>query len=108
VLTSTRACIRTPCGVAGNTITNPVSCGVYVAGARNLEIVENRISGQSDRHDATLPKGAIALNHAEHVSDLRDNELTGNYIGISSVGSSINMGTNRISEAAGGVRQKIR
>lgn len=94
--------------IAGNTITNPVSCGVYVAGGRNLEIVDNRISGQSDRYDATLPKGAIALNHAENVSDLRDNELTNNSIGISSVGSGIKMGNNRINAAPGGVTQKIR
>ncbi len=92
--------------VAGNVITSPVSCGIYVAGGRNLEIVENHISGQSDRFDATLPKGAIALNHVQNVTALRDNELSGNAIGISSVGSQINMGSNRIS--GGGVAQKIR
>lgn len=93
--------------IAANRITNPVSAGVYVAGARNLEIIGNRISGQSDQHDATLPKGAIALNHAENVSELRDNELADNYIGIASEGSQINKGANRIREAAGGVREKI-
>ena len=92
--------------IAGNTITNPVSCGVYVAGARNLEITGNRISGQSDRHDVTLPKGAIALNHAQNAT-VRDNELTGNYIGMSAVGGAISMGTNRITTAPGGVPQKI-
>ena len=93
--------------VANNTITNPVSCGIYVAGGRNLEITGNRISGQSDRHDATLPKGAIALNHAENVTALQDNELTGNAIGISTVGGSIKMGSNRIKAAPGGQAQKI-
>ena len=90
-----------------NTIANPVSCGIYVAVGRNLEIVGNRISGQSDRFDATLPKGAIALNHAESVLALRDNELANNYIGIASAGSHINMGANRISASAGGISQKI-
>ncbi len=94
--------------IEDNTIANPVSAGIYVASARNLQIRRNRISGQRDRNDATLPKGAIALNHAENVSALDQNELTDNYIGISSVGSSINMGTNRVSASAGGVPQKIR
>jgi hypothetical protein len=93
--------------VTSNTISNPVSCGIYVAGGRNLEITGNRISGQSDRHDVTLPKGAIALNHAENVTALQDNELTGNYIGISAVGGSIKMGANRIKAAPGGTAQKI-
>ena len=44
--------------VASNVITNAVSCGIYVAGGRNIEIIANRISGQSDRWDATLPEGA--------------------------------------------------
>jgi hypothetical protein len=93
--------------VVDNTIRNPVSCGIYVAAGRNLEITRNRISGQSDRFDGTLPKGAISLNHAESVLSLQDNELTNNYIGISSVGGQINMGTNRITVPAGGVRERI-
>jgi hypothetical protein len=92
--------------IVGNTITNPVSCGIYVAGARNLEIAGNRIAGQSDRYDVTLPKGAISLNHSENVS-LQDNELTDNYIGIASVGSQIKMGTNRINAPIGGKRTRI-
>jgi Protein of unknown function (DUF1565) len=94
--------------IADNTITNPVSCGIYVASGRNLEITGNHISGQSDRWDGTLLKGAIALNHAESVLSLRDNVLVGNYIGIASVGSQINMGTNRIEAPPGGVPTKIR
>ena len=94
--------------ITDNAITNPVSCGIYVASARNLQIVRNRISGQRDRNDATLPKGAIALNHAENVSALEGNELSDNYIGISSVGSALNKGTNRINAAAGGTSEKIR
>jgi hypothetical protein len=85
-----------------NTITNPVSCGVYVARGRNLEISGNHISGQIDRNDVTLPKGAIVLNEAENVSRLEGNELINNYIGISSVRSTMHMGVNRINAAPGG------
>lgn len=94
--------------IADNVITDPVSCGVYVAVGRGLSIVGNHISGQRDRFDGTLPKGAISLNHAESVLEMHDNELANNYIGISSVGSQINMGSNRITPAPGGVAQKIR
>jgi hypothetical protein len=93
--------------VVGNEITNPVSCGIYVAKGQNLDISGNRISGQRDRFDGTLPKGAIALNHAAKVFSLKDNELIGNYIGISSVGSELNLGANRIVAAGGGAATKI-
>jgi hypothetical protein len=94
--------------VVGNEIINPVSCGIYVAAAKNIEIAHNRISGQSDRFDGTLPKGAIALNHVESVYALHDNELTGNYIGISSVASEVKLGNNRIVPGPGGSATKIR
>jgi hypothetical protein len=94
--------------VVGNEIVNPVSCGVYVAAAKNIEIAHNRISGQSDRFDGTLPKGAIALNHVENVYAVQDNELTGNYIGISSVASEVKLGNNRIVPGPGGTSTKIR
>jgi hypothetical protein len=94
--------------ITGNTISNPVSCGIYVAVGGNLEIIANRISGQRDRFDGTLPKGAIALNHADGAVYVRDNELTGNYIAVSSVASPLNMGTNRIDVPPGGVATKIR
>src|SRR5579862_4419418 len=93
--------------IVGNTITNPYSCGIYVASAENLEITRNRISGQRDRYDATLPKGAIALNHAAKVQALEGNELTDNYIGISSAGSELKMGENHIVAAPGGVPTRI-
>ena len=93
--------------VVGNTITNPYSCGVYVASAENLEITGNRISGQRDRNDATLPKGAIALNHAGNVA-VRDNELSDNHIAISAAGSGqVRVDENHIAVPAGGVRAKI-
>jgi hypothetical protein len=94
--------------VVGNEIINPVSCGIYVAAAKNIEIAHNRISGQSDRFDGTLPKGAIALNHVENVYALHDNELTGNYIGISSAASEVTLGNNRIVPGPGGSATKIR
>jgi hypothetical protein len=93
--------------IVDNTITNPVSCGIYVALGRNLEIRGNRISGQTDRYDGTLPKGAISLNHAESVLSLEDNVLTDNYIAISSVGSKIRMGSNQITVPPGGRAELI-
>jgi hypothetical protein len=93
--------------VTGNTIANPVSCGIYVAVGRDVEITGNRIFGQRDRFDGTLPKGAIALNHAEGVVYVRDNELTGNYIGVSSVASPLNLGPNRIDVPRGSMATKI-
>lgn len=93
--------------VTGNEITNPVSCGIYVARGQNLIITGNRISGQRDRFDGTLPKGAIVLNRAAKVLSVNDNELIGNYIGIASVGGELNLGTNRIVAAPGGVATKI-
>jgi hypothetical protein len=68
-----------------------------VARGQNLDISRNRISVQTDRFDGTLPKGAIALNHAEKVVSVKDNELISNYIGISSAGSELlKIGGNRI------------
>ncbi len=93
--------------IVDNTIANPVSCGIYVAVGRNIEIRRNRISGQRDRFDGTLPKGAISLNHADSVTALEDNDLADNYIGISSVGSYVRMGTNRIAVPPGGRRDRI-
>lgn len=94
--------------VIGNVITNPVSCGIYVNTAQNLRILNNRISGQTDRYDGTLIKGAIALNHGTNVT-VENNELSNNYIAVSSIGSTgLQLGTNAISVPAGGMRTKIR
>ena len=92
--------------VVGNTIENPVSCGVYVAAARKIEISGNRISGQSDRHDVTLPKGGIALNHAEE-SVVSGNDLRNNHIGITVVAGSVRIESNTIVPQADGIRMKI-
>ena len=93
--------------IVGNTITNPVSCGIYTAGAENLQILDNRISGQSDTYDVTLPKGAIALNHSTALA-LQGNVLTNNHIGISAVGGQVKMGPNQITAGPGGISTKIR
>ncbi len=93
--------------VLDNTIANPVSCGIYVALGTNLEIRGNHISGQIDRFDGTLPKGAISLNHAESVLSLEDNVLSNNYIAISSVAGNVKMGRNQISVPPGGRRELI-
>jgi hypothetical protein len=92
--------------IKGNVITNPYSCGVYVAKGQNIEITGNRISGQRDRYDVTLPKGAIALNHADNVRAL-NNELTDNYLAISAAGTKVSAEGNRIVVPPGGVRAKI-
>ena len=93
--------------IVGNTVVNPVSCGVYVAGARNLNISRNRISGQTDRFDGTLPKAAIALNHAFNVRDVDGNELANNYVGITVVAGDVAIKNNRIDVPQGGIRTKI-
>lgn len=92
--------------IVGNTITNPYSCGVYVASAQNLEITGNRISGQRDRYDVSLPKGAIALNHAVNVR-VQDNELSDNYVAIAAAGTQVSADDNHIVVPPGGTRAKI-
>ena len=93
--------------IVGNTIVNPVSCGIYVASAKNLDISRNKISGQADRNDATLPKGAIALNHALNVRSVEGNELVNNYIGITVVAGDVAVKDNLITVGPGGLRTKI-
>jgi hypothetical protein len=92
--------------IVNNTIVNPVSCGIYVAAARNLDISRNKISGQTDRFDGTLPKAAIALNHA-FVRTVDGNELANNYTGITVVAGDVAIKENRISVPPGGIRTKI-
>jgi Right handed beta helix region len=94
--------------IVGNTITNPYSCGVYVASAQNLEVTGNRISGQRDRYDVTLPKGAIALAGATNVR-VQGNELSDNYVGIAAVAGTtpVSVDENQIVVPPGGVRARI-
>jgi Right handed beta helix region len=92
--------------VVGNTIEDPVSCGVYVVVAHNLEISGNRISGQRDPHDVTLPKGGIVMNHADE-SVVSGNDLRNNHIGIAAVAGSVRIENNTIVPPADGIRMKI-
>ncbi len=94
--------------ITDNTIQDAVSCGIYINTAGPLRITGNKISGQTDRYDGTLLKGAIALNHGMGVV-LQDNELSNNYIAISSIYTTgLQMGSNNISVPPGGMRTKIR
>jgi hypothetical protein len=92
--------------ITDNTIVNPVSCGVYVASGNSIQISGNFISGQIDSNDVTLPKGAIALNHAEDAL-VSGNDLRDNYIGISVAFGSVMLGANMIAPRPGGIRTKI-
>jgi len=62
--------------------------------------------GQTDRFDGTLPKAAIALNHA-FVRTVDGNELANNYTGITVVAGDVAIKENRISVPPGGIRTKI-
>jgi hypothetical protein len=93
--------------IVDNTITNPYSCGIYSAAAQTIEIVGNRISGQRDSYDDTLPKGAIVVNRTAKVRALKDNELTDNRIAISVVGPPIDIDQNKITVPPGGLRARL-
>jgi hypothetical protein len=67
--------------VEDNIVTDPRSAGLYVADANRIYARRNRISGQADTNDASLPKGAIAVNGALYAEVLH-NDLEGNYVGI--------------------------
>jgi hypothetical protein len=66
-----------------NVITRPKSCGIYVASANRVWIVGNKISGQSDPQNQTLPKGAIVLSYS------LDGTVTGNNIFSSHIGMTL-------------------
>lgn len=84
--------------IVGNSITNPESCGIYSAGATNLDINSNTISGQTDPWDATLLKGAIALNDSTTMSGnpILNNNLPTNYVGLAIAGGTVVASTNTI------------
>lgn len=48
--------------IINNNLIAPRSCGVYAANASRMRVMGGFITGQTDLVDATLPKGAIALN----------------------------------------------
>jgi len=95
--------------IVGNSIQNGVSAGIYTAGATNLAIYQNSISGQSDPFDTTLPKGAIALNASTTMPSrpMVDNNLAANYIGLSIVGGNISAGSNTITVPGGSFGMKL-
>lgn len=69
-----------------NLIISPRSCGLYVADGNRIFARGNVITGQTDDQNATLPKGAIAINDATH-AEVIGNWIEGCYAGISAVGS---------------------
>jgi len=65
-----------------NVITRPRSCGIYTAAVNRIWVVGNKVSGQSDGNNKTLPKGAIVMNHPTE-GTVTDNQLSSNHIGMS-------------------------
>jgi hypothetical protein len=65
-----------------NVITRPRSCGIYTAAVNRVWVVGNKISGQTDGNNQTLPKGAIVMNHPTE-GTVTDNQLSSNHIGMS-------------------------
>ena len=61
---------------------------------------------RANRHDVTLPKGGIALNHAEETV-VSGNDLRNNHIGITVVAGSVRIESNTIVPQADGIRMKI-
>lgn len=64
-----------------NIITSPRSCGIYVAGGNRVSGHDNKISGQTDQVDATLPKAAISVNGAIS-AEFHNNQIDTSYGGI--------------------------
>lgn len=56
----------------------PRSAGIYVASGTDISIIDPVISGQTDRHDATLPKAAIVFNGTRRWS-VEGGSLRGNW-----------------------------
>jgi hypothetical protein len=81
--------------IKGNNILHPRSCGVYVASAGRVWIVDNVISGQSDPEYESLPKGAIA------VSQPSDAVVTGNKISSSFIGLAFYRGNHGVIRSTG-------
>lgn len=65
-----------------NIIVHPRSCGVYAASADRLWIEDNVISGQSDRENEILPKGAIVVFKPNQAL-VTGNRIAESFIGLS-------------------------
>lgn len=63
-------------------IANPLSAGVYLAGARDVALKIGRIHGQRDQRDEKLPKAAIVCNGCRGI-DIEASALDDNYCGLS-------------------------
>ena len=68
-----------------NQIVRPKSCGIYIASARQVWIIGNKISGQSDPQNQTLAKGAIVAGYALDAT-VKDNEISNSHIGMTLLG----------------------
>ena len=68
-----------------NVITRPRSCGIYATSANRVWIVGNKISGQSDPLNQTLPKGAIVVSYSLNTT-VTDNTISSSHIGMALLG----------------------
>ena len=100
--------------IVGNEIINPYSCGIYVAGAQNVRIVGNLISGQIDTYDVTEPRAAIGLNSLNNdfggvQTPVSDNQVDDSAIGISIAGGVLPVVDSNVvgSIPSGGVGMKL-
>jgi hypothetical protein len=81
--------------ITNNQIIGVRSCGLYMAGATEILIDGNIISGQIDVVNTSLPKGAISLNGCNNIV-VNGNILKNNIFGINWVASEIVEPTNLI------------
>jgi hypothetical protein len=73
--------------VVGNRIENPKSNGFYISDGNRCFAWCNRISGQTDTSDVTLPKGAISAADCQYF-EAKGNYVDNCYGGISAIQSS--------------------
>lgn len=94
----------------GNTILSPRDCGIYTANVGRVGAYYNEISGQTSTADASLPKGAIAINGAAEYMGV-GNRLNGNYFGLSITppdnGKAYSIGDSITGVVAGGLAVKV-
>lgn len=64
-----------------NRIKNPRSCGFYCADGNRIFVSGNKINGQTDTSNGTLPKGAVAINGARE-AHIDDNWIDDCFIGV--------------------------
>lgn len=84
------------------TITNPFSCGIYLAGTIGTQMANIHVSGQEDTADGTLPKGGISINGAVEWS-LDNYTARDNYCHLATVGPSADVNGYAYAADAGAV-----